>query len=97
MKNWITLNEPWSFSYGGYALGTLAPGRGFFPPTTATRRSIQDLLPPSPYSYPPPSSKQRTTPVGDPGTEPYVVSHNQILAHGAAVKLYRGNYQVLYT
>lgn len=27
MKHWITLNEPWSYSVGGYALGNLAPGR----------------------------------------------------------------------
>jgi len=93
VKNWITLNEPWSFSYGGYAVGFLAPGRGFFPPTTARRRSIQDLLPPSPFSAPPPSSTKRSGPVGDPATEPYIVSHNQLLAHGAAVKLFRDKYQ----
>ncbi|KAA8549627.1 hypothetical protein F0562_001355 [Nyssa sinensis] len=28
VKHWITLNEPWSYSYGGYVTGTLAPGRG---------------------------------------------------------------------
>ncbi|XP_042489395.1 beta-glucosidase 13-like [Macadamia integrifolia] len=27
VKHWITLNEPWSFSYGGYDLGIHAPGR----------------------------------------------------------------------
>uniref|UniRef100_A0A6N2K6K8 Beta-glucosidase n=1 Tax=Salix viminalis TaxID=40686 RepID=A0A6N2K6K8_SALVM len=27
VKYWITLNEPWSFSIGGYAAGLLAPGR----------------------------------------------------------------------
>uniref|UniRef100_A0A6N2KKK3 Beta-glucosidase n=1 Tax=Salix viminalis TaxID=40686 RepID=A0A6N2KKK3_SALVM len=27
VKYWITLNEPWSFSMGGYAAGLLAPGR----------------------------------------------------------------------
>ncbi|XP_058073488.1 beta-glucosidase 12-like isoform X2 [Magnolia sinica] len=27
VKHWITLNEPWSFSVGGYAVGNLAPGR----------------------------------------------------------------------
>ncbi|XP_059645613.1 beta-glucosidase 12-like [Cornus florida] len=30
---------------------------------------------------------------GDSGTEPYIVTHNQILAHAAAVKLYREKYQ----
>lgn len=27
VKHWITLNEPWSYSVGGYAVGILAPGR----------------------------------------------------------------------
>ena len=27
VKHWMTLNEPWSYSNGGYAVGTLAPGR----------------------------------------------------------------------
>ncbi|KAM7523341.1 hypothetical protein LguiA_013243 [Lonicera macranthoides] len=28
VKHWITFNEPWSFSEGGYATSQLAPGRG---------------------------------------------------------------------
>ncbi|KAM7497296.1 hypothetical protein LguiA_021710 [Lonicera macranthoides] len=95
VKHWITLNEPWSFSYGGYALGTLAPGRGYFPtPPGRSHRSVQELLPPSPYSFPvPPGRGRSSAPVGDPGTEPYVVSHNQLLAHAYAVQLYRNKYQ----
>ncbi|KAL5983315.1 hypothetical protein ACLOJK_017399 [Asimina triloba] len=27
VKHWITLNEPWTYSIGGYAVGFLAPGR----------------------------------------------------------------------
>ncbi|XP_047309432.1 beta-glucosidase 24-like [Impatiens glandulifera] len=27
VKHWITLNEPWTYSMGGYTGGTLAPGR----------------------------------------------------------------------
>ncbi|KAA3477859.1 beta-glucosidase 12-like [Gossypium australe] len=27
VKHWITLNEPWSYTYGGYVTGFLAPGR----------------------------------------------------------------------
>ncbi|KAM7502660.1 hypothetical protein LguiB_001564 [Lonicera macranthoides] len=95
VKHWITLNEPWSFSYGGYALGTLAPGRGYFPVMPArSKRSVQDLLPPSPYSFPiPPAHGGSSAPVGDPGTEPYMVSHHQLLAHAHAVQLYRNKYQ----
>ncbi|KAM7502648.1 hypothetical protein LguiB_001552 [Lonicera macranthoides] len=96
VKNWITFNEPWSFSYGGYAVGALAPGRGYIPPEPKGA-SIADLLPPSPFSYPPASGRRpRNPPVGNPGTEPYVVSHHQLLAHGAAVKLYREKYQNTY-
>lgn len=31
---------------------------------------------------------------GNAATEPYIASHYQILAHAAAVKLYRDKYQV---
>jgi len=34
---------------------------------------------------------------GDSGTEPYIVGHNQILAHTAAVRLYKQKYQVTHT
>ncbi|KAL1095015.1 hypothetical protein V6Z11_D06G128900, partial [Gossypium hirsutum] len=27
VKHWMTLNEPWSYTYGGYVAGFLAPGR----------------------------------------------------------------------
>lgn len=33
---------------------------------------------------------------GDSGTEPYLVSHHLLLAHAAAVKLYRHKYQVIH-
>lgn len=32
--------------------------------------------------------------VGDSSTEPYIVTHHQILAHATAVKIYREKYQV---
>ncbi|OIW05718.1 hypothetical protein TanjilG_23504 [Lupinus angustifolius] len=32
---------------------------------------------------------------GDSGTEPYIVSHNQLLAHAAAVNIYRTKYQAI--
>ncbi|KAH7689449.1 Beta-glucosidase protein [Dioscorea alata] len=32
-------------------------------------------------------------PVGDSGTEPYIVAHHQLLAHAATVAMYRLNYQ----
>ncbi|KAL4034969.1 hypothetical protein IC575_003643 [Cucumis melo] len=68
VKHWITLNEPWSFSMGGYAQGANAPGRC---------SSWQ------PYNCS----------GGDSGTEPYIVGHYQLLAHAAAVKVYKTKYQ----
>ncbi|XP_030526661.1 beta-glucosidase 13-like isoform X1 [Rhodamnia argentea] len=68
VKHWITLNEPFSYSVGGYAIGLTAPGRC--------------------------SKWQRLNCTGgDSGIEPYLVSHNLLLAHAAAVKLYRDKYQ----
>ncbi|KAM6598093.1 hypothetical protein CsatA_008617 [Cannabis sativa] len=68
VKHWITLNEPWTYSMGGYSSGTFAPGRC--------------------------SSWQKLNCTGgDSGTEPYLVSHYQILSHAAAVKLYKDKYQ----
>ncbi|PRQ35254.1 putative beta-glucosidase [Rosa chinensis] len=68
VKHWITLNEPWSYSNGGYVIGTFAPNRcSDWPNLNCTG--------------------------GDSGTEPYLASHYQLLAHAAAVKLYRDKYQ----
>lgn len=33
---------------------------------------------------------------GDSGTEPYLVSHHLLLAHAAAVKVYRDKFQVIH-
>ncbi|CAL5043024.1 unnamed protein product [Urochloa decumbens] len=68
VKNWVTFNEPWSFSIGGYGSGILAPGRC------------------SPW-------ENSGCSMGDSGREPYIVAHNQLLAHAAAVQVYRDRYQ----
>ena len=70
MKNWITLNEPWTFSVKGYAVGAKAPGR------------CSSWLNPDCNG-------------GDSGTEPYLATHYQLLAHAAAVNLYKTKYQVI--
>ncbi|KAG4386799.1 hypothetical protein AAZX31_11G126500 [Glycine max] len=62
VKFWVTLNQPWLFSQGGYATG---PGRCTGPQCLG----------------------------GDAGNEPYIVTHNQILAHAAAVHVYKTKYQ----
>lgn len=70
VKHWITFNEPYSYSAGGYAVAILAPGRC---------SDWQEL----------------NCTGGNSGTEPYLVAHNQLLAHTAAVTLYKQKYQVL--
>ncbi|CAN6696640.1 unnamed protein product [Malus baccata var. baccata] len=68
VKHWITINEPWSYSYGGYTRGFLAPGRCS-------------------------AWQQLNCTGGNSATEPYLVAHNLLLAHAAAVKLYKNKYQ----
>ncbi|KAL2968476.1 hypothetical protein AAZX31_15G030700 [Glycine max] len=71
VKYWVTLNQPYTYSTGGYANGVKAPGRcskWLNPKCTA----------------------------GDSGTEPYLVSHHQLLAHAAVVQVYKRKYQVHY-
>ncbi|XP_047319446.1 beta-glucosidase 12-like [Impatiens glandulifera] len=68
VKYWITMNEPWSYSIGGYNTGHIAPGR-----CSAWMNA--------------------GCPAGDSGTEPYIVSHNLIISHAAAVKVYKDKYQ----
>ncbi|KAL6273430.1 hypothetical protein ACE6H2_024122 [Prunus campanulata] len=68
VKHWVTLNEPFTVSNHGYAIGAHAPGRC---------SAWQNL----------------NCTGGDSGTEPYLVTHHQLLAHAATVKLYRDEYQ----
>ncbi|KAK9154605.1 hypothetical protein Sjap_002085 [Stephania japonica] len=68
VKDWITFNEPWTFSHGGYTTGAHAPGRCS-------------------------SWVENNCSTGDSGREPYIVAHHQLLAHAAAVKLYREIYK----
>ncbi|KAK3042438.1 hypothetical protein RJ639_000162 [Escallonia herrerae] len=86
VKHWITINEPWSYSVFGYAYGTFPPNRcskggnrltGAFSSTARFSRYLVN----------------RDCEVGDSGTESYRVAHHLILAHSAAVQLYREKYQ----
>ncbi|KAK7261595.1 hypothetical protein RIF29_27909 [Crotalaria pallida] len=69
VKYWTTLNEPSTYTTGGYVIGLFAPGRC---------SSWQNL----------------NCTGGDSGTEPYLVAHHLLLAHAAAVQLYKTKYQV---
>ncbi|XP_030953635.1 beta-glucosidase 12-like [Quercus lobata] len=68
VKHWITLNEPFSYSSGGYVGGSFAPGR------CSAWLNLNCTG-------------------GNSGTEPYLVSHNELLAHAAAVEVYKKKYQ----
>ncbi|KAL3519171.1 hypothetical protein ACH5RR_021760 [Cinchona calisaya] len=91
VKHWITFNEPWSFSVGGYSMGTFAPGRGASAPNARIEMNFD--FPPSRATSKQAISFTLTPMSGDPSTEPYIVSHNQLLAHAKAVELYRLQYQ----
>lgn len=43
------------------------------------------------------ASQNSNCTAGDSATEPYLVAHHQLLAHAAAVKLYRQKYKVLFS
>ncbi|KAG6630015.1 hypothetical protein CIPAW_14G125400, partial [Carya illinoinensis] len=70
VKHWITLNEPWTYSNGGYAQGTLAPFRcsSWYSPNCTG---------------------------GNSAIEPYLVSHHLLLAHAAAVEVFKQKYQAV--
>ncbi|KAK2981659.1 hypothetical protein RJ640_027114 [Escallonia rubra] len=84
VKNWITLNEPYTYSVGGYVMGTTPPGRG-----ASASDHVEGSYPPSQSIH----CKHQQNCDGDPGTEPYLATHYQLLAHAAAVKLYREKFQ----
>ncbi|KAL2503229.1 Beta-glucosidase 17 [Forsythia ovata] len=84
VKHWITLNEPWTFTYQGYVSGTMPPGRGATsaePVKTIPHHRCRSGVP------------FDICPDGNPGTEPYIVAHHLILSHAAAVEIYRQRYQ----
>ncbi|KAM7508711.1 hypothetical protein LguiA_019164 [Lonicera macranthoides] len=76
VKNWITLNEPWTFSLGGGA-------------TSSENVSGTNTIAPSRCS----PFQQHSCSSGNPGTEPYLVTHHQLLAHAASIELYKQKFQ----
>ncbi|XP_058200436.1 beta-glucosidase 12-like isoform X2 [Rhododendron vialii] len=104
VKNWITLNEPVMYCCCGYADGRHAPGRGpasssTTPPNSSSTNSLAEgheiftgiLLPRCQATEP--AGNGGSSDNGDPGREPYIVARNLLLAHAAAVKLYKDNFQ----
>lgn len=93
VKTWTTLNEPYASSVGGYQLGTKAPGRGETNPEI--RNSMKGILPATDATSTYEIEHNPVPKVGDSTRELYIVAHNQILCHGATVKLYRQKYQAI--
>ncbi|KAM7473714.1 hypothetical protein LguiB_020957 [Lonicera macranthoides] len=89
VKKWITINEPWSYSTLGYA-------QGIFPPNRCSKGANKGLN--RQFTFRPGRFASYADNVecpngGNSGTEPYNVSHNLLLSHAAAVKVYREKYQ----
>ncbi|KAI5675780.1 hypothetical protein M9H77_06730 [Catharanthus roseus] len=83
VKNWITVNEPRMFSVEGYLSGGMAPGRG----QSSDTYSVNTI-----HRFGP-VPQQCINSNGNPSTEPYLVGHHQLLAHAAAVDLYKTKFQ----
>ncbi|KAM5571714.1 beta-glucosidase 13-like [Rosa sericea] len=83
VKNWFTINEPTVSAVYGYELGIAPPGRCSLKEGICVFGSPENcLVPAGPCNF-----------GGDSSTEPYIVAHNQILAHATAAKLYKEKYQ----
>ncbi|KAL2481860.1 Beta-glucosidase 17 [Abeliophyllum distichum] len=86
VKHWITLNEPWCFTFRGYVNGQFPPNHGKAPTIQSEAIKRKHILRSS--------SRSQVAPMaGDPGREPYIVGHNLILSHAYAVDIYRRKYQ----
>ncbi|CAI9760924.1 unnamed protein product [Fraxinus pennsylvanica] len=83
VKYWITMNEPWSFTLQGYVLGSFPPCRGATMPESLETDHCHHRC----HMAPTICSN------GNPGIEPYIVAHNLILSHAAAVGIYKQKYQ----
>lgn len=89
VKHWITLNEPHNYSAAGYAYGFFAPGRGGYQTTLALASGNnvgfrQSALRARSFD------NQR---LGNAATEPYIVTHNLLLAHAAAAEVYNKGFK----
>nr|BAP90523.1 glucosidase [Ophiorrhiza pumila] len=97
VKHWITINEPWSFAYGGYFTGNLAPGYHAQTDKIAPHQSTKipndddddahhksSIFPPSRFSLPPSSSSASETPAIIPAKKlpyPDVNKYPYLVAH----------------
>ncbi|KAK3028570.1 hypothetical protein RJ639_039261 [Escallonia herrerae] len=85
VKYWITMNEPYTYTVGGYVFGNAPPCRG-----ASSTEHIIGTFPEGRCIH----NKTQQSGNGDPGTEPYIVTHYKLLAHATAVQLYRQKFQI---
>ncbi|KAI3454622.1 hypothetical protein Pfo_011285 [Paulownia fortunei] len=94
VKWWTTINEPWTYAVNGYVKGTFPPNKASclphrvfkkLPPHRSIQHSNQTV--PTAQSYSDMCDKL------DPAKDAYIVARNLLLAHSAAVHLYRTKFQ----
>ncbi|KAL9153789.1 hypothetical protein ABFS82_10G071500 [Erythranthe guttata] len=91
VKHWITINESWTYTHHGYISGDFPPNHGSYSTgaeSTNGAPTIEKKIHRCGSGV-----DQTVNSLSNPGTEPYEVAHNLILAHAAAVEVYRRDYQ----
>ncbi|KAK4414872.1 Oleuropein beta-glucosidase [Sesamum alatum] len=86
VKFWITQNEPVTFTKNGYVIGVFPPGHGSIAALLGEKNALGHRCA---------RGVDTTCYGGDAGTEPYIVAHHLIIAHGVVVDIYRKNYQAV--
>ncbi|PIN20653.1 Beta-glucosidase, lactase phlorizinhydrolase [Handroanthus impetiginosus] len=96
VKRWTTINEPWTYALNGYVRGVFPPGKVSSPPHRVLKklpahRSIQHPNATVPITR---SYSDVKYDKSDPAKDVYIVARNLLLAHAAAVHLYRTKFEV---
>ncbi|KAL7137060.1 hypothetical protein ABFS83_10G068700 [Erythranthe nasuta] len=91
VKHWITINESWTYTHHGYISGDFPPNHGSYS-TEAEAANGAPIIQKKIHRCGS-GVNQNVNLLSNPGTEPYEVAHNLILAHAAAVEIYRRDYQ----
>ncbi|KAL7137061.1 hypothetical protein ABFS83_10G068800 [Erythranthe nasuta] len=93
VKHWITINESWTYTHHGYISGDFPPNHGSYSTGGGPGEATNNGAPKHKTHRCGSGVDQTVSPLSNPGTEPYEVAHNLILAHAAAVEIYRRDYQ----
>ncbi|KAL7096303.1 hypothetical protein ACP275_10G072100 [Erythranthe tilingii] len=92
VKHWITINESWTYTHHGYITGDFPPNHGTY--TTGPTETTTSGAPKHKRNHRCTRGvDQHVLSGSNPGTEPYLVAHHLILAHAAAVEIYRRDYK----